>query len=252
MHAVDSLVDSLTVAELAERTGVPVRTVRFYQTQGLLPPPERAGREVRYEQLHLDRLHLIADLRDRGFQLSAIREILAHSGDDPTSLAAWLGLGETLVRPWTEDRPALLTESELAARVGGRVSIDDLVRFDLVERRTDTSPVTYLVSSPAMLEVGLRLADLGIPTDVAVTARRLLHSRLGRLADDLVSHITDHVSLERLRSEGPQAVATLVDELRPLAQRAASVVFAHEMERALRDLAHSGSEAQPRRARQKR
>lgn len=54
----------LTVDELAARAGVTVRTIRFYSTRGLLPPPEIGPRRVgRYGPDHLSRLALIEELQ---------------------------------------------------------------------------------------------------------------------------------------------------------------------------------------------
>ncbi|MEZ0163135.1 MerR family transcriptional regulator, partial [Streptomyces griseorubens] len=52
--------EALTIDELAARAGVTVRTVRFYGTKGLLPPPVLGPRRVgRYGREHLARLELI-------------------------------------------------------------------------------------------------------------------------------------------------------------------------------------------------
>ncbi len=51
--------EAWTVDELARRAGVPVRTIREYQTVGVLHPPRRAGRIGLYGRGHLERLHLI-------------------------------------------------------------------------------------------------------------------------------------------------------------------------------------------------
>ena len=51
------------VDELAAAAGVAVDTIRFYQSQRLLPPPARRGRVVWYDQTHLDRLRRIRDLK---------------------------------------------------------------------------------------------------------------------------------------------------------------------------------------------
>jgi len=47
------------VDQLAARAGLPVRTIREYQTTGLLPGPERRGRVGIYGPTHLARLALI-------------------------------------------------------------------------------------------------------------------------------------------------------------------------------------------------
>lgn len=236
--------DGMSVDELADEAGVPVRTVRFYQTRGLIPAPERVGRRAVYDQRHLERLELVRRLQDRGLQLSAIADVLEVAGSDPDAIEEWLGLGETLSRPWTEDRPELLTSEELDDRIGDRpVCVTDLEGAGVVERREDTTPVTYLVPSPALLDIGLELVDLGVPPEVSAVSRELMVSRLGRLADELVAHITDNISLERLEAGGPEAVAELVERSRPLTLRAVGVVFAHEMERALGEIAGAAAEA---------
>jgi len=67
-----------TVDELAERTDLTPRTIRSYQTQGLLPPPERHGRVAYYDDSHLERLQEIAELKEEGLSLSSIPEVLTR------------------------------------------------------------------------------------------------------------------------------------------------------------------------------
>ncbi|CAN5615562.1 hypothetical protein BH20ACT2_BH20ACT2_20210 [soil metagenome] len=249
--AASTAIEAFTVEELAKRAGVPVRTVRYYQTRRLLPVPDRVGREARYDDRHLDRLRLIAELQDRGLRLSAIVDLLPNGGDAHTSLPAWLGLGETLEAPWTEDRPELLTEAELLHRLGddGTALRDGLIDTGVLERRSDTTPVTYLLTSPALLDIALELRAAGFDLETAAASRRLLQQRLGRLADELVAEVTERVSLDRLAEGGPAELAALIDVVRPVARRAVDVVFAHEMERALRSVTDPGGRAVPTRRR---
>ena len=236
----------LSVDELAARSGATVRTIRYYQSEGLLPAPTRHGREVRYGNEHLDRLQLIAALQERGLRLTAIAELLRHSPDDSTA-SDWLGLGETLSRPWSEDRPALLSEAELDERLGGTPdgTADELVRTGVVERRSDTSPVVYLVPSPGMLEVAIALVRLGIDLDAGARLRDLLQERLRAMAVDLVAQFTEEVSVHRLAEAGPGSLAVLLEQLRPLTQRTVELLFAHEMERAQRELVESAGTEGP-------
>jgi DNA-binding transcriptional MerR regulator len=227
----------LTVDELAERSGTTVRTIRYYQSEGLLPAPERRGREARYGAAHLERLLLIAGLQERGLRLNAIADLLHHSPDDTTT-ADWLGLGETLSRPWSEDRPALLSEAELVERLDGTPegTADELVRTGVVERRSDTSPIVYFVASPGMLEVAVALVRLGVGLDVGARLRDLLQQRLRAMAVELVAQFTEEVSIHALADGGPGSLANLLDQLRPLTRRTVDLLFAHEMERAQREL----------------
>lgn len=67
---------TMTLDELTSATGVTVRTVRYYIAEGLLPPPEGAGRGARYTREHRDRLDVIAMLKARHLPLREIRQAL--------------------------------------------------------------------------------------------------------------------------------------------------------------------------------
>jgi len=69
----------LEISELCERVDMPLRTVRYYIQQGLLPPTQRegAGRGPRYGQIHVATLRAIRELQKQGLTLEAIRERLA-------------------------------------------------------------------------------------------------------------------------------------------------------------------------------
>jgi DNA-binding transcriptional MerR regulator len=68
----------LTVDELAARAGVPVRTVRFYIAEGLLPGASTRGKGASYTQEHLDRLQLIRLLVARHLPLAEVRELVTR------------------------------------------------------------------------------------------------------------------------------------------------------------------------------
>ena len=65
----------LTVEDLAREAGVPVSTVRLYQSRGLLPSPERKGRVAYYGPGHVARMHLIGRLQQDGFSLASINQL---------------------------------------------------------------------------------------------------------------------------------------------------------------------------------
>jgi DNA-binding transcriptional MerR regulator len=68
----------LTIEELAARVGVPVRTIRFYITEGLLPGPGARGRGASYGREHLLRLRLIRRLTERRVPIAEIRDTVAR------------------------------------------------------------------------------------------------------------------------------------------------------------------------------
>jgi len=68
----------LTIDELAARTGMTVRTVRFYAGQGLLPQPRRQGRMAYYGPEHRMRLEFVKELQDYGYTLAGIERYLSR------------------------------------------------------------------------------------------------------------------------------------------------------------------------------
>ena len=74
MHRMTAL---LSIGELASRTGLPVRTIRFYSDAGVVPPADRTEAGYRlYGPDALARLGLVRTLRDLGVDLATIRRVL--------------------------------------------------------------------------------------------------------------------------------------------------------------------------------
>ena len=69
---------AMTLEELAERVGVPTRTIRFYITEGLLPGPGSRGKAATYGEEHLVRLRLIRRLAERHVPLAEMRARLGR------------------------------------------------------------------------------------------------------------------------------------------------------------------------------
>jgi DNA-binding transcriptional MerR regulator len=67
----------LSSGDLARATGNTIRTIRFYEEEGLLAPTVVSdGGHRRYTDVDLERLRLISDLRELGLSLGEIRSIL--------------------------------------------------------------------------------------------------------------------------------------------------------------------------------
>ena len=63
------------VEQLASTTDVSVDTVRYYQSRGLLPPPDREGRVGWYDADHVERIREIRDLQRKGLTLALLRRM---------------------------------------------------------------------------------------------------------------------------------------------------------------------------------
>ncbi|XTZ18721.1 MerR family transcriptional regulator [Micromonospora echinospora] len=73
----DDRTELFTIGQLAHRTGLAVRTIRFWSDQGLLPPTTRSGGGYRlYDAAAVARLELLRTLRDLGVGLDDVRRIL--------------------------------------------------------------------------------------------------------------------------------------------------------------------------------
>ena len=82
------MVSQYTVDDIAERTGLTARTIRSYQTQELLPAPERHGRVAYYDDSHLERLEKIAELKEDGLSLASIQDLLTRREAEARSKAS--------------------------------------------------------------------------------------------------------------------------------------------------------------------
>jgi MerR family transcriptional regulator, copper efflux regulator len=79
-HREDSAVKSaslLQIGEVADRVGLSLRTVRYYEEQGLLTPETRSTGGFRlYSEDQIDRLAVIKQMKPLGFTVQEMRELL--------------------------------------------------------------------------------------------------------------------------------------------------------------------------------
>jgi len=70
--------DLARIGEVADRTGVSPRTIKYYEELGLLIPEERSPGGFRlYGEPDIERLRRILRLKDMGFSLAAIHEFIS-------------------------------------------------------------------------------------------------------------------------------------------------------------------------------
>jgi DNA-binding transcriptional MerR regulator len=76
----------MRIGEVADRSGVSVDTVRFYERVGVLPKPERLPSGYRdYDPAVVDRIRLTRELQRIGFTLDdAVGALTAHDAGDAT------------------------------------------------------------------------------------------------------------------------------------------------------------------------
>jgi DNA-binding transcriptional MerR regulator len=232
---------SYTIDELAAVAKVPSRTIRFWQSKGLLPKPSVRGRVAYYGGPHVERLRLVQELQDRGLQIRAISDVVARLDRGELALGEWLGLEDQLAAPWAADAPKLLDARELQELAGddrpGRIA--ELVRVGLVERKADR----FLVPSPALLQIALRLESAGIDVSTVLEAGQLLRKHLARAAHDALEFFLSRADDMVGEGTSPTAIGEAVAAMRPAAMDALRVIFAQELEREIRRAIESGRTA---------
>ncbi|MEM9465465.1 MAG: isochorismate synthase [Actinomycetota bacterium] len=145
------------VEELADRSGVAVDTIRYYQREKLLAPPRREGRRAFYDDAHLERIREIRGLAQQGFSLAQIRDLSDPDGAGLlTDLAAQNAVDPDL------DKTELARRAEIPEFL-----IDVIVSAGLLtplgegdEQRFSADAVDMLVAARTLVNEGVSLEEL--------------------------------------------------------------------------------------------
>lgn len=82
----------LRIGELAAQTGVPAKTIRYWEAEGLMPEPERTAAGYRdYIATAADRARFIRRAQAAGLTLGQIRQVL-HISDEGTAPCEHVGI----------------------------------------------------------------------------------------------------------------------------------------------------------------
>jgi DNA-binding transcriptional MerR regulator len=222
----------MTIEDLAAASGLPFTTIRMYQHKGLLLPPERRGRVGYYGPGHVARLELIAQMQQRGYSLAAIKD-LVDTWQEGRSLAQVLGLETAAAGVVSPPDEVRLAPEELAARFAD-VELDGAS----MARAQELGLLTIdggeiVVSDPAFLDVGARLAALGVPISEILDE----YEHLQQVADELAARFTSIFERNLWspvadRGLPPDDLPALADALAELGPMAEQIVVA-SMRRAL-------------------
>ena len=102
--------DLLSIGELADRTGLSVSAIRFYETKGLVTAARNAGGQRRFLRADIRRLSFVLIAQEFGFTISEIATQLKTlpEGRAPTK-ADWTRIS-TLFRHHLDDKIDRLTK----------------------------------------------------------------------------------------------------------------------------------------------
>lgn len=215
----------LSVDDLARRAGLPVRTIREYQTMGVLPPPERRGRVGIYRQAHLSRLELIGRLQHRGYSLAGIRDLLA-SWADGGDLGDVLGLApDELIHLDEPGTPATIDELTRLLPQFVPHRLDDLLAVGVVEA---CGPERYCVPSPSLLQLTVDALAAGYQPDHTLGLLRTIFRATTAIADATIALLGD-----RPPGTDPDQLVALVERGRGLLAHGTGRLTIHTIGRRL-------------------
>jgi DNA-binding transcriptional MerR regulator len=83
---VETMGEKLRIGEVAAKAGVTTRTIRYYESLGLMGPSERPGAFRAYEEAAVLRLRKIDSLKQLGLSLEEIGTVLDLYFEDPTGI----------------------------------------------------------------------------------------------------------------------------------------------------------------------
>jgi DNA-binding transcriptional MerR regulator len=223
-----------TIDELARLAGSNARNVRLYQQRGLLPPPRREGRTNYYDEAHLGRLRLIMGLLEKGYPLSAIRDLLdAWSGEK--TLGDVLGFEQVFTAPFVTEEPRHYTPEQILAMFPDEDqperSWQRAVQLELVVPDGDR----FVAPSPSLIEAGAELVADGVPVATVLDLAAVVRKSTDRLADAFVTMFLDHIWQPYVDAGMPPErlpdITEALERQRPLAESAVRAAMAQAMQR---------------------
>lgn len=131
--------DFISIGDLAERTGLAVRTIPFYSDSGVVPETARSPSGYRpYGAEAIARLDLVRALRDLGLSRSTIRALLAEQESFNQVAAAHVGALDVQIARLRLRRAVLraatkTTTTEEAALMHKLVAMSDAERQRVIE-----------------------------------------------------------------------------------------------------------------------
>ena len=214
-----------SIGDLARRTGLPVKTIRFWSDRGIVPPTDRgpAGQR-RYDAAAVARLDLVRTLRELGVDLPTVRRVVTRevtlaevASAHADALIAQIRLLRTrrAVLTVIARRGATPSEADLLHRLAGLVARErrrladefldaafgGLTDPGFVGIRRSLTPELPDDPDDAQIEAWVELAELALDPGFRAGLRRLAEQ-----------HATDRAGVEGVRRD---VVAVVREEVAP-------------------------------------
>ena len=226
------------VEQLASACGVSVDTVRYYQSLGLLPAPEREGRVAWYGPPHAERIREIRRLQSKGLTLAAIRRVTAGElGPADADLAA--AVADARGAGGGGDRQ--LSLEAFSSESGVPASLIQAVEREGVQLGRDVDgEVRYTEGDIQIVRVALRMLEFGLPLGDLLTLARDTDSAMRGVAERAVDLFDEHVRkpIRDTVAREDDAADQLVTAFRELLP-AVTTLVSHHFRRVLLEVAEA-------------
>ena len=164
-----------TIGQLARRTGVSARTIRFWSDAGLVPPVARSATGYRlYDAEAAARLDLVRSLRELGLGLEVVHAVLSRATTVADVAAAHVAVLDGQIRTLRLRRAVLSTVAKRGNTIEETLLVHKLARLSARERQQIIDDFVDGIfqgidpAAPAMgIARGMRQLPAELPADPA-------------------------------------------------------------------------------------
>lgn len=164
-----------TIGQLARRTGVSSRTIRFWSDAGLVPPAGRSAGGYRlYDAEAVARLDLVRTLRELGFGMDVTEAVLSRAATVAEVAAAHVAALDAEIRTLRLRRAVLSTVAKRGSTMKEALVMHKLARLSARERQQILDDFVAEIfagvdpASPVMgIARGMRQMPAELPDDPA-------------------------------------------------------------------------------------
>ncbi|ATY12327.1 MerR family transcriptional regulator [Amycolatopsis sp. AA4] len=132
----DDATDRYTIGELARRTGLSARTIRFWSDSGVIPPSGRSAAGYRlYSADAIARLRLVRTLRELGLGLDAVRDVLDRQSTLAEVAESHVEALDAQIQILRLNRAVLRSALRRDTKTEGLALMHELARLPALERQ---------------------------------------------------------------------------------------------------------------------